>query len=159
MSGIEGCTVQAFRGDSISKLTNRIKTKEADLSKFDFVILHVGTNDIANKASFEHIISDYGNLIGVCRNVKPSLKIVVSAIIPRPVDHEITDGIIRQVNTHLNNVMSKDMNFRFICTYKPFTHCGKVKRELFAKRDGGLHLNFEGTNRLKYFFLKVITHL
>ena len=33
--------------------------------------------------------------------------------------------------------MSKNMNFNFICFYKPFTYAGKVKSELYAKIDGG----------------------
>ena len=39
-------------------------------------------------------------------------------------------------------------------TYKPFTHAGKVRRELYAIRDGGLHLNMEGTSKLKIFLFK-----
>ena len=52
--------------------------------------------------------------------------------------------------------MSKDMNFKFICTYKPFMHNGSVKLEFFARNDGGLHLNTVGTDRLRYFFLRAI---
>lgn len=129
------------------------------LEDFDFVIFHVGTNDIGKRSSFNSIVSDFGNLIAVCRKVKSSIRIIVSAIIPRPVDHFVTDPVIRRVNSYLFKNMSKNMNFKFICTYKPFTHCGKVRFELYAKRDGGLHLNNEGTNRLRYFFLRVISNL
>ena len=48
------------------------------------------------------------------------------------------------------------MNFNFVCTYKPFTHCGKPKVELYAKNDGGLHPNTEGSNRLKHFSYKLL---
>lgn len=159
VSGIDGVVVQAFSGDTVSRLANRLLSRQASLEQFDYVIFHVGTNDIANRASFNAIISDFGNLIAICRKVKPNIKIIVSAILPRPVDHATTDSVIRQVNSYLMKNMSRNMNFRFICTYKPFTHCGKVKLELFAKRDGGLHLNTEGTNRLRYFFLRVISTL
>ena len=67
--------------------------------------------------------------------------------------------MIRDVNSHLNKVLSKDMNFKFVCSYKTFTHCGKPKVGLYAKRDGGSHLNTEGSNRMKHFFIQVITHL
>lgn len=159
VSGIDGVVVQAFSGDTISRLTNRLLSRQASLENFDYVIFHVGTNDIANRSSFNAIISDFGNLIAMCRKVKPSIKIIVSAILPRPVDHDITEPVIKQVNSYLLKRMSKNMNFQFICTYKPFTYCGKVKLELYAKRDGGLHLNTEGTNRLRYFFLRVISTL
>lgn len=140
-------------------MANRLKNGEVTLSDFDYVIFHVGTNDVGNKASFDAMISDYGNLIGICRKVKPNINIVISAILPRPVDHDITDTHIRRVNSYLLNNMSKSMNFKFIKTYRPFMYAGKVKRELFAKRDGGLHLNTEGSNRLRYYFLRTIASM
>lgn len=157
ITGIDGMLLQAFSGDTLARLTNRLLTKEANIEPFDYVLFHVGTNDIGKRASFHSIMSDFGNLIGVCRKVKPGIKIIISAIIPRPVDHEITDPMIRKVNKYLQLNMSKNMNFKFICTYKPFMFAGKVRVELFAKKDGGLHLNTEGTSRLRYFFLRVIS--
>ena len=55
--------------------------------------------------------------------------------------------------------MSKSMRFKFVCTYKPFMYAKSVRVGLFAKRDKGLHLNTEGTNVLKRFFLRVISNL
>ena len=159
VSGIDGCVVQPFRGDRISRLTNRIQSKEAKLRPYDYVIVHVGTNDIEDGASFNSMISSYGNLIGVIRKVHPAVKIVISAIIPRPKDHKNTDKRIRDVNSHLNKVMSKDMNFKFVCTYKPFNYRGQPNVALHAKNDGGLHLNTEGSRRLSHFFLQVISFL
>ena len=153
---IDGCTVQSFRGDTISKLTRKI---EHNVLPYDFIIVHVGTNVIHNRASFDDIIKDYYNLIATIRVKHSSVQIIVSAIIPRPCDYYESDTMVRAVNSHLNKVMSKDLNFKFVCTYKPFTYCGKPKIGLYARLDGGLHLNAEGSNRLKHFFLQVITHL
>ena len=72
-------------------------------------------------------------------------------------DHEVTDPMIRKVSKYLQVNMSHNMHFKFICTYKPFMFAGKVKLEHFAKKDGGLHLNTEGTSKLRYFFLRVIS--
>ena len=133
--------------------------QKAVLKDFDIVIFHVGTNDIDNRATFEAIISDFGNLVAICRKQKPGIRIIISAIIPRPKDHSVTDPMIRDVNKYLKQKMSKSQNFKFICTYRPFTYCGKVKLELYAKKDLGLHLNTEGQNRLSHFFLRVISTL
>ena len=128
----------------------------ANLGQFDFVILHVGTNDIDRRAPYNNIISHFGNLIGICKKQKPSIQIIVSAILPRPKDHSISDPMIRSINKQLNKVMSKSMRFKFVPSYKPFMYGGSVRRELFAKKDSGLHLNTEGTNALTRFFLRVI---
>ena len=122
------------------------------LTNFDIVIFHVGTNNIDNRATFKAIISDFGNLVAICRKQKPGIKLIMSSIIPRPRDHLVTDPMIRDINKYLDKNMSKNQNFKFICTYKPFTYYGKVKLELYAKRDLGLHLNTEGQNRLSHFF-------
>lgn len=156
---MDGVTLQIFRGDTIAQIASRIESGEADLYPYDFVIIHVGTNDIQNRARYHSIISDYGNLVGICKKKKPSVYIVLSAILPRPVDHSISDPMIRSVNQHLRLVMSKTMRFKFVCTYKPFMHAGFVRIGLFAKRDQGLHLNTEGTNTLKRFLLRVISTL
>ena len=158
VSGIEGVRLQAFRGDTVARLTNRIANREADLGPFDYAIVHVGTNDIARRQSFDSIMSDFANLIGIMRKVEPAIKIIISAILPRPVDHEDTDLMIRRVNHYLKDRMSKDLNFKFICTFKPFMFAGEVKREFFAKHDG-LHLNTVGTDRLRYFFRRVIANM
>ena len=127
------------------------------MKPYDYVIIHAGTNDIGDRHSFREIVSDFGNLVGICRKKKPSIKIVISAILPRPKDHALTDPVIRNINKHLRTYMSKSMRFKFVCTYKPFMHAGRVRLGLFAKRDLGLHLNTEGTNTLKRFFLRVIS--
>lgn len=156
VTGIEGVQLQSFSGDTISRLANRLSTGQVRLNKFDYVIFHVGTNDIARNAPFEHIISDYGNLIGIARKIKPKINIIMSAILPRPVDHIKTDPLIRRVNSHILKNMTKHMNIRFFRTYRPFMYQGRIKRELFAKLDGGLHLNTEGTNKLRNYFLRSI---
>ena len=159
LSGLDGVKLQIFRGYTIAEVASTVNSGAADLYPYDFVIIHVGTNDIGNRASFHSIISDYGNLIGIIRRKKPTIQIVLSAILPRPVDHNITDPMIRSVNERLRLVMSKSMRFKFVCTYKPFMHAGSVIIGLFAKRDKGLHLNTEGTNTLNRFFIRVISTL
>ena len=149
--------LQCFPGDRIAQIANKIDCGEANIAPYDYVLIHVGTNDIGSRASYQSILSDYGNLIGILRKKKRHISIIISAIIPRPKDHFDTDPMIRRVNAHLQKVMSKDLNFKFICTNKPFMFAGKIKLEMFAKRDKGLHLNTLGSSRLSYFFLRVIS--
>ena len=63
--------------------------------------------------------------------------------------------MVRDVNSYLNKVMSSDVSFKLVCTYKPFTHCFKPKVQLYAKNDGGLHPNTDGSHRLKHFSYKL----
>ena len=51
--------------------------------------------------------------------------------------------------------LCKTRNIKFLHSYRPFTKACKPLRELFAVRDQGLHLNFEGTRRLRQFFYQL----
>ena len=62
---IFGATLQAFPGLTIEKVANQIQSGNATLDQFDYLILHVGTNDLGSKSPFESIISDFGNIIGI----------------------------------------------------------------------------------------------
>ena len=149
--------IKSFPGATIAKLTVHLSKRQISLENFEYVILHVGTNNIGRRDTFEHMLSDYGNLIASVKKVKPSIRIIMSAIIPRPVDHTETDPMIKSVNSCLKHRMAPDMGFHFICTYKAVSKFGSYRRYLYAKLDQGLHLNTEGSNRLRHFFLRVIS--
>ena len=63
--GKEGPVVQSFCGDTISQLANKVERGVTSMKNFDYVIFHIGTNDIDDKASFHAMPSDYGNLVGI----------------------------------------------------------------------------------------------
>ena len=151
--------MQSFRGDTIAQIASKVERGIASLKNFDYVIIHVGTNDIDDKASFHAMQSDYGNLVGICRRKYPKINIIMSAIIPRPRDHQNTDDPIKRINFYMEKTMSKTLNFKFIKTYCPFMYAGKPSAELFAKNDKGLHLNTEGFSRLRYYFLRTIASM
>ena len=69
----------------------------------------------------------------------------------------IIDKMIKNVNRHLKDVMSKDLHFAFVWSYKAVVKGGTYRIYLFAKKDNGLHLNTEGSDRLRFFFLSVIS--
>ena len=168
VSGIEGVALDCNPGDTIAKMAHRIDIHQIPLERSDYLLIHVGTNDIDNfkpkhafckdqsidiDHAFNSMISDYGNLIGfITKN--PNISILISAIIPRPKDYNVTHELIKKVKGYLEKQMSKTSRFTSLRSYKPFMYGGNVKRELFARKDGGLNLNTKGTNKLRYFFLR-----
>ena len=77
LSGSDGVKLQIFRGYTIAEVASTINSGADDLYLYGFVIIHVGTNDIGYRASFHSIISDYGNLIGIIREKKPTIQIIL----------------------------------------------------------------------------------
>ena len=155
ISGIGDTSVRAFSGINIARLTSMIQSKRLRINAKN-VIVHVGTNDI-NSMDTGSIMSCYSNLISVIREVSEA-NIVISGILPRPVDWLHTNDDVKQINKDLVEFCKK-RRVRFVHTYKVFLHAGKPRRDLFAVRDRGLHLNLEGQRLLKAFFVNVVAHL
>ena len=155
MSGISDAKVIAFPGINISRMTHKVQSRHIDISARN-IIFHVGTNDIS-RLDIGEMLSAFSNLITVTKGVS-NANILISAILPRPVDWNASDDKVKMINKKLVD-LCKDRNIRFLHTYKYFIKSGRPKRELFAIRDGGLHLNLEGTQILKKFFVNVVAHL
>lgn len=79
--------VQAFPGANIMSLTQKIKYQKASIKPFTHVIIHVGTNDI-HRLSIPKFFAAYTNMIAIIRQQSNSIKITLSSILPRPVDHD-----------------------------------------------------------------------
>jgi hypothetical protein len=149
--------VQAFPGATIASLTHLVQTHKASIVPFDAVIYHVVTNDVVGR-SVEEIVSLYSNLIAITRKVKP-VKIIISSILPRPVDVHLTKNKLIQINQKLKAYLCPRMKVQFVASYKAFLYKGEPRRELYAIKDGGLHLNMDGVNRLRFCFVRVVNHL
>ena len=154
---IDGVFIKSYPGATIAQLAMHIDNRHVNLMNFDYIIVHVGTNNIDNRDEKGAMLSDFGNLIGRIKIKKPSIRIIVSSILPRPCDHTETDSMIKEINRVLNKEMGPDLGFRFVESWKAVCKFGTYRRYLFAKNDQGLHLNTEGKRRLRYFFLRVIS--
>lgn len=147
--------VCAFPGINISRLTNKLQNRHLVLDK-EFSIIHVGTNDI-NSLSVGEILSSFNNLIEVVRR-NSETTILISSIIPRPVDHQVTGDKVKLVNSKLKQLCMQ-RKVQFLHTFRPFIRNCEPRRELFAIKDQGLHLNLDGTRRLRQFFINTVAHL
>ena len=93
-----------------------------------------------------------------CFRKKSSTRIVISALLPRPVDHSALGDKVKVVNNKLEK-LCKDRKVQYLHTFRPFTKARLPVRELYTVNDQGLHLNTEGTRRLRQFFINTVAHL
>ena len=149
--------VKAFPGANVSRLMSKIEGDKSLISK-PFTILHVGTNDIAQRnVSIDKIMELFSSLISLIRKHSKT-RIIISAILPRPVDILLTEYKVKEVNKRLKE-KCLERRIQFIATYRSFLKGAKPLVELYAVRDGGLHLNYEGTRKLKSILANVVAHL
>ena len=152
---IKYALVHPFPGINVLRLTRRIET-HPELVAVPFAILHVGTNDITSLSETE-LLSAFNNLITVINKISCT-KIIIPSILPRLIDHHTYPEKVKKVNSSLKNLCLK-RKIQFLHSFRPFFKFGKPIRELFAIRDRGLHLNSEGTRRLRLFFINTVAHL
>jgi hypothetical protein len=77
----------------------------------------VGPNDVHN-LSVDEIISDFNNLITVVRGIS-NTKILMSSILPRPVDYSVTGEKVKEVNRRLK-LLCAQRHARFLLSFKRF---------------------------------------
>lgn len=151
VSGVKYTTVQAFPGATVSRLQSKILSQKAGID-FKYTIL-------SSSLSVGEIISLFENLVTIIRS-KSSTKLIISGIIPRPCDLQTnpTESRVKSVNKELKE-LCKRRHIQFLQTFRIFLHKNKPIRSYFALNDGGLHLNSEGTRRLRLFFINAVFHL
>lgn len=86
---IDGLAVKSYRGATIQVADRTVKMDSLDLNAFDFIIFHVGTNDI-NSKSVKQILQAFKFLYPACSCNSPHARNIFSSILPRHVDFSTT---------------------------------------------------------------------
>ena len=93
MSPIEGAVIRSFPGATTGKLSFHFSKGHISLENHDYLIVHVGTNNIGRRDKPKAMMSDYGNLIAKIKKIKPTIRVIIPAFLPRPLDHQVTDQV------------------------------------------------------------------
>ena len=141
-------------GATIGQITAYVNQNNRNLSAFDKIVVHVGTNDI-HRYTEDQFRSAYCNLI---KQTCPQSLLAMSAIVPRCVDYHITYRKIVSVNSSLSK-LCQYFQIEYFASYSYLVKGGTVRSELYAVNDGGLHLNYEGSRLLELYFLRRLAHM
>ena len=158
VNNINGMDIHSISGANIYTLQQFVKNNKSRFENYTHLLLHVGTNDIGNGVSSHLILQYYSNLLDLIQTYFPSIKIIISAILPRPIDFDNSKQIVIECNNLLANLSLK-RNALFVRTYKHFVQQpgSLYKRKCFCKDN--LHLSYLGVSVIRNFFIGVINHL
>ena len=92
--GIDGCTTQSFPGDTLARLTDFVSNGRINLHNINFVIVHVGTNNVSSSESIDTILSYYGDWIHQIKS-KTDAKIVFTSLFSRLVDFKLSERTLK----------------------------------------------------------------
>lgn len=151
---VQSATVSAFRGDTISRLTDRIRFGDVDVSGFTRILIHVGTNDISNMTegvTLGEILRRFKTLRSMIRRRNSAAMLLISSLLPRNLQFRKFKSYMYGLNFAIEKWCSKSSGACvFIPSYRAFLADGVPRAELFAR--DGLHLNGAGTDRLEACF-------
>ena len=148
--------VQAYSGDTIRRLTERLSRGEVGVRGYSRIIVHVGTNDLSNMmrrknfrtVTIYSIISAYKGLLEAIRRLNPNALVIFSSILPRTKGYRIMKPYVRGANFALEKLCAQSQGTCvFLPSFRWFLKEGRPVAEYFSKKDG-LHLRGKGIVRL-----------
>jgi hypothetical protein len=144
---IKDCDVYSFSGVSLEEMTKLISSYPSLISSVSTILLHCGTNNI-EKDTTETILSKFEALVHVVKSINADAKILISSILPRPLDFSTLGFRATVINSSLKR---KCLNWGvyFVATHKMTLKFGKFCPEFYQD---GIHLNQPGVKRVRQFF-------
>jgi lysophospholipase L1-like esterase len=139
----------------VGSLTHKVKSGKVIIKPYNVILVHVGTNNI-HLNSIQAFKSQYHHLLSTITNKNPHAKLLLSAIIPRPVDHMSHGNVVKSCNLAISQLASQ-FKGQYLKTFRPFQKNGIPNHLLYTPKDK-LHLNFAGTRKLTNFFSQVVAH-
>ena len=137
---------QAQGGETITSIRKAIQQGRLKVGGFHIVVVHVGTNDVARSSDTSKILLEYKRLVDEIQRFNRSATLILSTILPRWVDDQITALVISSVNKSVLRKADTAWNCLVVRSDKLFRWGGDVRAEFYAR--DRLHLNARGTIRL-----------
>ena len=143
------CDNMARGGETLGSLRMRLANGMIRVGQAQVIVMHVGTNDVANGSSPRQIAASYDQVIKSIKHQNPRATIVVSAIVPRWLDDQDTGPVIASINKMLQENSDRVWNCLMVRSDKQFRCGGYIRREFYDQ--DRLHLNARGSQRLRDF--------
>ena len=135
--------MKSFKGHTILQIADRLKFSTIMLCEYGTVLLHVGTNDIANlsdRTTFFDLMDRYKLLVDFIKFKCSRAKILILGLIPRPKDFVHTHPLIWGINNALQSWCCLYQYLIFVPAHKAFLQNSQPRLNLFSASDL-LHLN------------------
>ena len=153
VDGLSNTQVVAYKGIKTEQLAVRIiDNKIPHISAKLMVVLHVGTNNI-EKDNPDLMFTKLRFLVDAVRDKLPTSTIVVSLILPRPIDHHFRANKVKDYNFMvLNN--ATQLQIRCVSSYRDFLFNSAPIRAYYAIDN--IHLLPPGTACLQSYLNRTL---
>ena len=147
--------VTAYPGTTIPKIIDEILFGKLDMSGFARIMIHMGTNDLANLIDngdiqyfrVESVMCLFRLLRDVIRRRNSRAILIFASLPPRLERFDLFFPYQYGLNHALEKWCAKSTGSIFYARYKPFMAWGRPRDELYAR--DGLHFNGAGVEVLE----------
>ena len=137
--------IKSHPGGRVRRIENTI-IKESDqdhIREASAIVLHVGTNNVADGDSSECILDDFKDTVDTIRNVNRGAKVIISSILPRTNDR-LVNKQIQATNAALEE-LCRETGLCFMNHTDVFMKENKTDESLYKDH---IHLNAKGGRAL-----------
>lgn len=122
------------------------------------LILHVGSSQVL-ECSRRMVIGQVLDVVAVAKALYPDLHLVISSVLPRPIDHDLTAKAVIEYNhaikTAVNVASRRYLNVKYLSNHQLFTdELGRVTAGLFHKKQ--IRVSKKGASLLVQNFMKTL---
>ena len=128
------------RIQGLNSQVNVISKQNTQLTTCDAILLHIGINNISDSETPSDIIGKYENLISSVKKINKTAKIIISSIIPKKSETEVSQPI-SEVNRTLKSMCDNDATLYFLDNTPRFTSRNTTNTSLFTNE---VHLSSKG---------------
>ena len=161
---IKGADVSFHRGCTVGKLNDMISFGSVQVQGYSKILIHVGTNDLAqlissgeiHSVTVHHVLQFFKRLShSIAR--KNARAIQFSAILPRSHNFDLFYNYAYGLNFALEKWCARSKASRiFVPSHKPFLLFGRANPSLLSVSDG-LHVRGAGNDTLEAFFQQALS--
>ena len=112
---------------------------------YQFIVVHIGTNDLSNGRTAVEVSWDLKELIELIRRSNSGAILLVSGVLYRPKDDRTTFRKVNEFNVAMKRVCDHFRSVMFMRSHSLFKSGSTLLTQLYD--NGGLHLNREGQGR------------
>ena len=152
LGGMSDADVLPIGGARIQDISAKIYYKNSteyrhiEVQGYRVIVLHVGTNDVANGRSHLEVVMDMKELLDLVLKENLKAVVMVSSVLYRPMDHTDSGDTVDRVNYELDRLCTRYGRVLFTRSYAVFKTGSRLLTDLYQPR--GLHLSNTGKVRL-----------
>lgn len=122
------------------------------------IIVWAGAQAI-HQINMNDVPADLKRLVNVIRNRNPSVKLYVSALLPKPRENHLTETLMiafnRGIKAAVNYIAQQGFSVHFLQSHKLFLdQDNQIVRPIIDSFEDGFHLNLHGAHRIRKFWLQ-----